>query len=67
MARQKIVRENQISVCIGKVGFMDYRLGISRNLLHVLPVIHIVDLELGICDQDRLFALGVFLDDLEFG
>ena len=64
ISTSKILRQDQVSIFIGKIRFM-YRSGwVSGYLFHILFVVQIVYLELGIRNQDRFLCLIVFFDDL---
>ena len=66
MSDFKILRKNQISLLICKIGFMFYRSRISCYLLHIFLSVHVEDLELCILLKHCLFRLIILFDDFQF-
>ena len=66
MSYFKILRKNQISLLICKIGFMFYRSRISCYLLHIFLSVHVENLELCILLKHCLFRLIILFDDFQF-
>ena len=61
----QVVRQDQIAIFVGEIGFMGYCGGIGGHLLHVPFMLHIVDLELSLRQKHRFLGLIVLFDDLQ--
>ena len=65
MSDFKILRKNQISLLICKIGFMFYRSRISRYLLHIFFSVHVENLELCIFLKHCFLCLVILFDDFQ--
>ena len=61
----KILRKDQISLLICKIGFMFYRSRISRYLLHIFFSVHVENLELCILLKHCFLCLVILFDDFQ--
>ena len=61
----KILRKDQISLLICKIGFMFYCSRISRYLLHIFLSVHVENLELCILLKHCFLCLVILFDDFQ--
>ena len=63
IAAFKSTWQDQITIFIRKIRFMGNGTWISCGLLHVFSFIQVVNLKLGVCNQDRLLGFIILFND----
>ena len=55
--------QDQITIFISKIRFMGNGTWIGGRLLHIFSFIQVVNLKLGVCNQDRLLGFIILFND----